>query len=52
LEINIECVKKDLTIQKVTAIIEEAVKRCNDFFGFRVPMEMDIKVGGTWKEIH
>jgi DNA polymerase I-like protein with 3'-5' exonuclease and polymerase domains len=51
-EINIECVKKDLTIGKVTGIIEEAVKRCNEFFKFRIPMEMDIKVGGSWKEIH
>lgn len=51
-EINIECVKKDLTLAKVRGIIEEAVKRCNDFFGFRVPMDMDIKEGNNWKEIH
>jgi len=51
-EINIECERKDLTIQTVNDIIVEAVKRCNEFFKFRIPMEMDIKTGGTWAEIH
>lgn len=51
-EVDIEVKRNDLTIESVSAIIRNAVIKCNEYFKFNIPMEMDIKVGASWYEVH
>lgn len=51
-EIALEVKENDKTIAEVKNIILNSVEQCNKFFNFYVPMEMDIHLGKTWKEIH
>jgi DNA polymerase-1 len=51
-EVNLEVIDNPLTIEAIHVIINKAIKKCNDYFKFNIPMDMDIKVGANWKEIH
>jgi DNA polymerase I-like protein with 3'-5' exonuclease and polymerase domains len=51
-EVVIEVIDDEESINKVKNIIDIAVDRCNKFFKFRVPMDMDKHVGPSWREIH
>lgn len=51
-EINLEVSDSRDTIVAVKDIINKAVTKCNRFFDFKVPMDMDIKVGPNWAAVH
>ena len=51
-EINLEVKDDEHTIRKVKEIIKESIDKCNKYFKFRIPMDMDIKVGANWATIH
>lgn len=51
-EIALEVEDNPETIEKVKELINQSVTKCNQFFEFKVPMDMDIKVGSSWAKIH
>ena len=51
-EIDLEVKNDKKTIDITKEIIYNSISKCNKYFKFKIPMEMDIKVGKNWKEIH
>lgn len=49
-EVNFELREKDIDILK--EILYNSIRTCNNHFDFKVPMDMDIKIGLNWSEIH
>jgi DNA polymerase I-like protein with 3'-5' exonuclease and polymerase domains len=51
-EINLEIADNKETTEMVEKIIKKSVAICNQYFKLSVPMEMEIKTGHNWAEIH
>ncbi len=51
-EVDYEIYDDKKTLDTMKNIVYNSVEECNKYFKFKVPMEMNIKTGRNWSDIH